>query len=307
LNDNLILVLFNIFIIIMLALDLGIVQRKAHYPSLKEAIAWTLFWVTLALLFCLFIYSTRGHQKGLEFLTGYIVEEALSVDNVFVFIVIFAYFAVPSEVQHKVLFWGILGAIIFRASFIIAGAALVAKFHWILYLLGVFLLFTAFKLMFQGETEVHPEHNPLIRFARKYFPITENYIESKFIVKRAGKIHATPLLLVLLMIESTDIAFATDSIPAIFAITQDTFIIFTSNICAILGLRALYFVVAGFMKQFKYLRYGLSIVLAFIGIKMLVEPIIHIPIILSLMIIFSVISGSIMISILHQPEKKKGQ
>jgi tellurite resistance protein TerC len=304
LNDNLILVLFNIFVITMLVLDLGIIQRKAHFPSLKEAIAWTLFWITLAILFCLFIYSTHGSQKGLEFLAGYIVEEALSVDNVFVFVIIFTYFAVPREVQHKVLFWGILGAIIFRAAFILAGAALVAKFHWILYLLGVFLLFTAVKLMFQGEAEVHPEKNPLIRFARKYLPVTENYVGSKFFLKNHGKIYATPLFLVLLMIESTDIAFATDSIPAIFAITQDTFIIYTSNICAILGLRALYFVVAGFMKQFKYLRYGLSLVLAFIGMKMLIEPFIHIPIILSLVIIFSVISGSIIISILHQPDKK---
>jgi len=288
----------------MLALDLGIIQRKAHFPSLKEAIVWTLFWVTLALLFCLFIYSTRGGQKGLEFLAGYIVEEALSVDNVFVFIVIFTYFAVPREVQHKVLFWGILGAVIFRAAFIIAGAALVAKFHWILYLLGIFLIFTAIKLMVQGEAEVHPEHNPLIRFARKYLPVTDNYVGSRFFVKRNGRIHATPLFLVLLMIESTDIAFATDSIPAIFAITQDTFIIYTSNICAILGLRALYFVVAGFMKQFKYLRYGLSVVLGFIGMKMLIEPFVHIPIVLSLVTIFSVISASVIISILHQPVKK---
>jgi len=288
----------------MLALDLGIIQRKAHFPSLKEAIAWTLFWVTLALLFCLFIYSTRGGQKGLEFLAGYIVEEALSVDNVFVFIVIFTYFAVPREVQHKVLFWGILGAVIFRAAFIIAGAALVAKFHWILYLLGIFLIFTAIKLMVQGEAEVHPENNPLIRFARKYLPVTDNYVGSRFFVQRNGKIHATPLFLVLLMIESTDIAFATDSIPAIFAITQDTFIIYTSNICAILGLRALYFVVAGFMKQFKYLRYGLSVVLGFIGMKMLIEPFVHIPIVLSLVTIFSVISASVIISILHQPVKK---
>ena len=288
----------------MLALDLGIIQRKAHFPSLKEAIAWTLFWVTLALLFSLFIYSTRGSQKGLEFLAGYIVEEALSVDNVFVFIVIFTYFAVPREVQHKVLFWGILGAVIFRATFIIAGAALVAKFHWILYLLGIFLIFTAIKLMVQGEAEVHPENNPLIRFARKYLPVTDNYVGSRFFVQRNGKIHATPLFLVLLMIESTDIAFATDSIPAIFAITQDTFIIYTSNICAILGLRALYFVVAGFMKQFKYLRYGLSVVLGFIGMKMLIEPFVHIPIVLSLVTIFSVISASVIISILHQPVKK---
>jgi len=289
----------------MLALDLGIIQRKAHFPSMKEALGWTFFWVSLALSFCLLLYFTHGSQKALEFLAGYIVEEALSIDNVFVFIVIFTYFAVPRDVQHKVLFWGILGAIIFRATFIIAGAALVAKFHWILYLLGIFLIFTAIKLIIQGEAEVHPEHNPLVKFARKYLPVTESYVGQKFFVKRNNKLYATPLFIVLLMIESTDIAFATDSIPAIFAITQDTFIIYTSNICAILGLRALYFVIAGFMKQFRYLRYGLSAVLCFIGIKMLIEPILHIPIIVSLLTIFCIISTSIIISIFHKSDKQK--
>lgn len=289
----------------MLALDLGIIQRKAHFPSMKEALAWTFFWVSLALSFCLFLYFTHGSQKALEFLAGYIIEEALSIDNVFVFIVIFTYFAVPRDVQHKVLFWGILGAIIFRATFIIAGAALVAKFHWILYLLGIFLIFTAIKLIVQGEAEVHPEHNPLVKFARKYLPVTESYVGQKFFVKRNNKLYATPLFIVLLMIESTDIAFATDSIPAIFAITRDTFIIYTSNICAILGLRALYFVIAGFMKQFKYLRYGLSAVLCLIGIKMLIEPFLHIPIIVSLLTIFCIISISIMISIIHKQDKQK--
>ena len=289
----------------MLALDLGIIQRKAHFPSMKEALAWTFFWVSLALSFCLFLYFTHGSQKALEFLAGYIIEEALSIDNVFVFIVIFTYFAVPRDVEHKVLFWGILGAIIFRATFIIAGAALVAKFHWILYLLGVFLIFTAIKLIVQGEAEVHPEHNPLVKFARKYLPVTESYVGQKFFVKRNNKLYATPLFIVLLMIESTDIAFATDSIPAIFAITRDTFIIYTSNICAILGLRALYFVIAGFMKQFRYLRYGLSAVLCFIGIKMLIEPFLHIPIIVSLLTIFCIISISIMISIIHKSDKQK--
>lgn len=288
----------------MLALDLGIIQRRAHFPSMKEALAWTFFWVSLALLFCLFIYYVHGSQKAFEFLAGYIVEEALSIDNVFVFIVIFTYFAVPRDVQHKVLFWGILGAIIFRATFIVAGAALVAKFHWILYLLGAFLIFTAIKLIVQGETEVHPEHNPLVKFARKYLPVTENYVGQKFFIRKNKKLYATPLFIVLLMIESTDIAFATDSIPAIFAITRDTFIIYTSNICAVLGLRALYFVIAGFMKQFKYLRYGLSAVLCFIGIKMLIEPLLHIPIIISLSIIFSIISTSIIISVFHKSDKK---
>jgi len=284
----------------MLALDLGIIQRKAHFPSMKEALGWTFVWVSLAILFGLFIWSERGSDKALEFYTGYVVEEALSVDNVFVFIVIFSFFGVPKHAQHKVLFWGILGAIIFRAIFIVAGAALISQFHWILYLLGAFLVFTAIKLAVQKETEIHPEHNPLIRFARKILPVTKDYEGEKFIVRHNGKRYMTPLFLVLLMIESTDIAFATDSIPAIFAITRDTFIIYTSNIFAILGLRSLYFVVVGFMKQFRYLKYGLSIVLGFIGIKMLIEPWYKMPIIASLVTIFGIITLSIVASILHQ-------
>jgi len=304
-SENLVLVLFNIFILLMLALDLGIVQKRAHFPSMREALGWTAVWISLAILFGLFIWSERGANKALEFYTGYVVEEALSVDNVFVFIVIFSFFSVPKHTQHKVLFWGILGAIIFRATFIIAGAALISQFHWILYFLGAFLIFTAIKLAVQKETEVHPENNPLIRFARKILPVTKDYEGEKFIVKHGGKRYMTPLLLVLLMIESTDIAFATDSIPAIFAITRDTFIIYTSNIFAILGLRSLYFVVAGFMKQFKYLKYGLSIVLGFIGIKMLIEPWYKVTIIISLVAIFGIITISIIASILHQSTNEK--
>lgn len=299
-SDNLILGLFLLFVLAMLTLDLGIVQRKVHFPSFKEALTWTAVWVTLALLFSVFIFYEHGKEKMFEFLAGYVVEEALSVDNVFVFIVIFSYFSVPKHIQHKVLFWGVLGAIIFRAIFISAGAALIAQFHWILYLLGVFLIYTAFKLLVQKETDVHPEHNPLIKLARKFFPVTEEYEGDKFLVRKNGKRYATPLLLVLLMIESTDIAFATDSIPAVFAITRDTFIVFTSNIFAILGLRSLYFVVAGFMKQFRYLKYGLSFVLAFIGVKMLIEPFLHISIAISLGTIFATLTITIIASIVHQ-------
>lgn len=284
----------------MLALDLGVVQRKAHFPTMKEALGWTFVWVSLAVLFGLYIWHNLGSDKALEFYTGYVVEEALSVDNVFVFIVIFSYFSVPKHAQHKVLFWGVLSAIVFRALFIVAGAALISRFHWILYLLGAFLVFTAVKLAIQKETEVHPEHNPLIRLARKIFPVTKDYVGEKFIVRQNGKQYMTPLLLVLLMIESTDIAFATDSIPAIFAITRDTFIIYTSNIFAILGLRSLYFVVAGFMKQFRFLKYGLSIVLGFIGVKMLIEPWFKVPILMSLGAVFSIITISILVSILFQ-------
>jgi tellurite resistance protein TerC len=307
LNENLILLLFNVFIVLMLALDLGIIQKKAHFPSMKEALGWTAVWVSLAILFGLFIWYERGSVKALEFYTGYVVEEALSVDNVFVFIVIFSYFSVPKHAQHKVLFWGILGAIIFRAIFIVAGAALISQFHWIIYLLGAFLIFTAIKLAVQRETEVHPEHNPLIRLARKLFPVTKDYVGEKFFILQNGKRFATPLFLVLLMVESTDIAFATDSIPAIFAITQDTFIIYTSNIFAILGLRSLYFVVAGFMKEFRYLKYGLSIVLGFIGVKMLIEPWYQIPILSSLAAIFIIIAASIVLSILHPDKKEKSE
>ncbi len=284
----------------MLALDLGVIQRRAHFPTMREALSWTFVWVSLAVLFGLYIWHDLGSSKALEFYTGYVIEEALSVDNVFVFIVIFSYFAVPKNAQHKVLFWGVISAIILRALFIVAGAALISKFHWILYLLGIFLIFTAIKLAVQKGTEVHPEHNPFIKLARKLFPVTKDYVGEKFFIRHNSKRYITPLFLVLLMIESTDIAFATDSIPAIFAITRDTFIIYTSNIFAILGLRSLYFVVAGFMKQFRFLKYGLSIVLGFIGVKMLIEPVYKIQILLSLGVIFSIITLSIFISVIYQ-------
>jgi tellurite resistance protein TerC len=282
----------------MLTLDLGIIQRREHFPSMKEAIGWSFVWTILALLFNVFIWIELGKIKALEFFTGYIVELSLSVDNVFVFIVIFTYFAVPHRVQHKVLFWGVLSAIVFRALFIVLGATLVAKFHWILYLLGLFLIFTAIKLAVQKETEVHPERNPFVRFARNFFPITLQYEGGKFFIRKELKYYMTPLFLVLLMIETTDIAFATDSIPAIFAITRDTFIIYTSNIFAVIGLRSLYFVVAGFMKQFRFLKYGLSVVLAFIGIKMLIEHWLAIPIQHSLVVIFVVLLISVLASVI---------
>jgi len=302
-SETISLLIFNIFIILMLVLDLGIFQRKAHFPSMKEAIGWSIVWIVLSLIFNIYIYYEYGSIKALEFLTGYVVEKALSVDNIFIFIVIFSYFAVPLEYQHKVLFWGVASAIIMRAIFIVLGAALVAKFHWILYLFGVFLIFTALKLAFQSEKEIHPERNPFIKACRKFLPITLNYEGSKFIVTKNNKYLITPLFLVLVMIESTDLAFATDSIPAIFAITQDTFIIYTSNIFAILGLRALYFVIASFMKKFQYLKIGLSVVLGFIGLKMLIEPWMKIPIYYSLLIIFIIIFTSIFLSILNTQDK----
>ena len=288
----------------MLALDLGIFQRRAHFPSMKEATIWSVAWVSLALLYDLFLFFDLGHVKALEFLTGYLVEEALSVDNIFVFVVIFTYFSVPAELQHRVLFWGVLSAVVLRGIFIVAGAALVAKFHWILYLFGVILIVTAIKLLVQKETEVQPDKNPFIRFFRKFFAVTEHYEGKKFFVRRNSKRYITPLFLVLVMIETTDIAFATDSIPAIFAITRDPVIIYTSNIFAILGLRTLYFVLAGVMKKFRYLKIGLSAVLCFIGVKMLVEPWFRISIMVSLSVIFILLFTTILVSLLSERNGK---
>jgi tellurite resistance protein TerC len=301
-SNTVLLILFNAFIVLMLVIDLSVAQRKSHFPSMKEALAWTGLWILLATAFGAFIWFDRGSAKAYEYFSGYLVEEALSVDNVFIFIVIFNYFAVPHHVHHKVLFWGVLSAIVFRAIFIVLGAALVAQFHWILYLLGLFLVGTAIKLATQNEVSVDPGKNPLIRFTKKLFPVTEGYHGGKFVVSANGRRYITPLFLVLVMIETTDIAFATDSIPAIFALTRDTFIIYTSNIFAVLGLRALYFVVAGFMKQFRFLKYGLSLVLFFIGVKMLAEPWFVIPISASLIIIFSAIAAAVVLSLL-MPEK----
>ncbi|HTK82262.1 MAG TPA: TerC family protein [Bacteroidota bacterium] len=304
-SENLILVLFNVSILLMLVVDLGIVQRRAHFPKMREAIAWSAVWIFIALLFDAFVWWQLGRKQALEFLTGYLVEQALSVDNVFVFIIILTYFAVPQKVQHRVLFWGVLSAIVFRAIFIVLGAALVAQFHWILYLLGGFLVVTAFKLATQQEISVHPETNPFVKAARRFFPVTRDFEEGKFFSRKDGRLFVTPLFLVLVMIETTDIAFATDSIPAIFAITRDTIIIYTSNILAVMGLRSLYFVVAGFMKEFRYLRYGLSVVLAFIGIKMLLEVWIEIPILLSLVIIFFIITAAIVASMVADRKTTK--
>jgi len=305
LSENLLLILFNIFIVLMLILDLGFVQRRAHFPSMKEAIGWSVVWISLALLFDAYIWYELGSVKALEFFTGYVIEQALSVDNVFVFIVILTYFAVPREAQHKVLFWGVLSAIVFRAIFIVLGAALVAEFHWILYLLGAFLVATGIKLWFQGDTEVHPERNPIVRFVQRMFPMTKEYHGEKFFIRENKKLMMTPLFLVLVMIETTDIAFAVDSIPAIFAITRDTVIIYTSNIFAVLGLRSLYFVVAGFMKQFRYLKYGLSFVLTFIGAKMLIEPIYKVQIGASLLVVFAVIALSVGLSLMPHARREK--
>jgi tellurite resistance protein TerC len=266
-------VAFIAAILFFLALDLGVFHRHAHVVRFGEALSWTALWFTLAMLFTLGLRSALGAKSSLEFLTGYIIELSLSMDNVFVIALIFAYFGVPSAYQHRVLFWGILGALIMRGLMIGLGAVLIARFHWMLYVFGVFLVISGFKMIFAKEEGVHPEKNPVLRLARRIFPVSENFVGSRFISRMDGKLSLTPLALVLVMVETTDLVFALDSIPAIFAVTTDPFIVFTSNVFAILGLRSLYFVLAGALEFFRYLKLGLSIVLVFIGVKMLLpEP-----------------------------------
>jgi tellurite resistance protein TerC len=289
---------FTAFILAMLALDLGVFHRKAHAVKIREALIWSLIWVSLALLFNAGIYFWFGSERALEFFTGYLIEKALSVDNLFVFLVLFSYFAVPAPLQHRVLFWGIVGALVMRAGFIFAGSALIQKFHWVIYIFGAFLVFTGIKLLAARESEIHPERNLVLRLFRRIVPSVSDYHGSRFSIKVAGRRVATPLLAVLVVIEATDIVFAVDSIPAIFAITTDPFIVFTSNIFAILGLRALYFLLAGMIGRFRYLKVGLGSVLAFVGAKMLLVDVIHVPIALSLGIVGSLLGCSIVISML---------
>jgi len=296
-------ILFNVFVLGMLALDLGVFHRKAHEVKFKEAIIWSVVWIVLALIFNLLVYFWHGTQAAVEFLTGYLIEKSLSVDNIFVFLMIFTYFGVKPMYQHKVLFWGILGAIIMRAIFIFAGITLIKIFHPIIYVFGIFLVFTGVKMALQKDREIHPERNPVLKVFRRLFKITPNYVDGKFFVKEGKRLIATPLFVVLLVVESTDVVFAVDSIPAIIAITRDPFIVYTSNIFAILGLRALYFAIAGFVKLFRYFKYGLSVVLVFIGVKMLISDFYKIPTVFALIVVFSIIMISILASILI-PEPK---
>ena len=260
---------FNGFVLIMLCIDLGVFHRKAHIVSMKEALSWTAAWVSLALVFNLGVWHYLGQQKALEFFTGYVIEYSLSVDNMFVFALLFSYFAVPPLYQHKVLFWGILGALLMRAVMILVGAALIAKFAWIIYVFGAFLILTGIKMIFKKEEEIHPERNPLVRLFKRFMPVTSDYRADKFFVREKGILMATPLFVVLLLVEFTDLIFAVDSIPAIFAVTKDPFIVYTSNVFAILGLRSLYFALSGVMDKFHYLKIGLGVVLTFVGVKML--------------------------------------
>jgi TerC family integral membrane protein len=288
--------LFTVLVLGLLALDLGVFHRRAHVVSMREAALWSAAWIAISLAFDLFIYYWQGPQPALEFLTGYILEKSLSMDNVFLFAVIFSTTAVPPRCQHKVLYWGILGALIMRGAFIAAGAELISRFHWILYVFGAFLIFTGVRMLRRKAQEIHPERNPVLRWARKLFAFTEDYQGSAFFVRRQGRLMATPLLLVLVMIETLDVLFAVDSIPAVFAVTNDPFIVFTSNILAILGLRALYFVLAGAMLRFRYLRAGLSMVLLFVGSKMLLAHFCRIPIVISLAAICGILAVAIVAS-----------
>jgi len=303
-NRILLWVAFNLFVLAMLALDLGVFHRKAHVIKIKEALSWSAFWITLALLFNLGVYFWRGPEIAFEFLTGYLIEKSLSVDNIFVFLLIFSYFGVPSLYQHKVLFWGILGALIMRAVFIATGITLIEKFHWIIYLFGAFLILTGIRMALQKERKINPERNLVLRLFRRWVPVTEEYVEGNFFVKRVSRYLATPLFIVLLVVETTDVIFAVDSIPAILAITLDPFIVYTSNVFAILGLRALYFAVAGIMGLFHHLHYGLSAVLVFVGIKMLVTDIYKIPVSMALSVVAGILFISVIASIIDR--KKAG-
>lgn len=295
---------FIVFVIIMLALDLGVFHRKSHEVKIREALIWSAVWISLALIFNYGIFIFMGREKAIEFLTGYVIEKSLSIDNLFVFIMVFTYFNVDTKYQHKILFWGILGALIMRAIFIFAGVALISMFHWIIYVFGGFLIFTGVKMLFHKDEKLNPNKNPLVIIFKKFFPVTEEMHGSKFFVKINARTVATPLFIVLLVIEFTDLIFAVDSIPAILAISNDTFIIFTSNVFAILGLRALYFALAGITKYFYYLKYGLSAILVFVGIKMIMAEFYKIPIVYSLLSILGILIISILFSILF-PKKDK--
>lgn len=306
-NQILLWVAFNIFVVTMLLVDLKVFHRQAHAIKIKEALLWSAIWIGLALIFNVGIYLWRGSEVALQFLAGYLVERSLSMDNLFVFLLIFSYFGVSATYQHKVLFWGILGAMIMRAAFIAAGVTLIGKFHWIIYLFGVLLIISGIKMISKKNEEIHPEKNPVLRLFRRFVPITPHYQEEKFLVKQGGWYWATPLFVVLLVIETTDVIFAVDSVPAVLAISLDPFIVYSSNIFAILGLRALYFALAGVMEMFDYLDYGLSLILVFVGAKMLLADFYEIPVGLALGVIAAILVVSIIISIVRPLDAKPVQ
>lgn len=290
-------VLFNLLVLALLALDLGVFHRKAHAVKMKEALIWSGVWIALALTFSAFVFAWKGQTAGLEFLAGYLIEKSLSVDNIFVFVLLFGYFQIPDRFQHRVLFWGILGALIMRALFIAAGISLIERFHSAVYIFGALLVFTGVKMWFSKESKMSPERNRVLRFFKRVVPTTENIHDGQFIARENGARRATPLLVVLTLIETTDVIFAADSIPAILAVTRDAFLVYTSNVFAILGLRSLYFALAGMMQKFVLLRYGLAVILGFVGLKMVLVDVYHVPIVASLGVIAVTLTVSILLSL----------
>jgi tellurite resistance protein TerC len=295
-------ILFNLFVLVMLALDLGVLNRRPHSIGFREALGWSVMWIALAVAFAVIVYFWHGRAASLEFATGYLIELSLSIDNLFVFLVIFRYFRVPGELQHRVLFWGILGALITRGAFILAGVGLIRQFDWIIYIFGALLIWSGIKLLRQGDAEIDPEKNPVLKLFRRWIPVTEEYVGDKFWVRQPG-LYATPLVVVLLVVETTDILFAVDSIPAVLAITLNAFIVYTSNVFAIMGLRSMYFAVAGMMELFEYLHYGLSAVLVLIGAKMLLSHYYKIPTHVALAMVIGVLLISVVASAAF-PRKK---
>lgn len=279
---------FNVFVVAMIALDLVLLHRRGSLTT-RQALGWTALWVSLALAFAVGLYAVRGSGVALEFLAGYVIEYSLSADNIFVFVLIFSFFAVPSAYQHRVLLWGVLGALVMRAVMILVGSVLIQKFHWVIYVFGAFLVFTGIRMAMQKHDQAHPDRNPMLRLFRRFVPVTSSYEGDKFMVRQGGRLMATPLLLVLIVIETTDLVFAVDSIPAIFAVTSDPFVVYTSNVFAVLGLRSLYFVLAGAVEKFHYLKHGLSVILTFVGVKMLLSEVYKIPVALSLVVIIGVL------------------
>jgi tellurite resistance protein TerC len=296
---------FIVFVLLMLSLDLGVFHRKAHQVSLREALIWTAVWIALALLFNAGLWYWRGPEPAMQFLAGYLIEKALSVDNIFVFVMIFSFFHVPALYQHKILFWGILSALVMRAIFIAAGVALLEHFHWLIYVFGAFLIITGIKMAVVKDKKIHPERNPVLKLFRRLMPVTDDYEGDRFFIRRDNRLWATPMFIALLFVELTDLIFAVDSIPAILAITQDAFIVYTSNVFAILGLRSLYFALAGIMRLFRYLHYGLALILVFVGAKMSLVDIYPMPVAVSLGVVAGILVVSVVLSLLRpDPEPK---
>lgn len=303
------LVAFNVGVLAVLAVDLGVFNKKAHRISVKEATAWSSVWIALSLGFAAVINMLSGRQAALEFVTGYLIEYSLSIDNIFVIVLIFSYFRIAEKYQHRVLFWGIIGALLMRGSMIAGGAFLIGRFHWILYVFGVFLIFTGIRMAMQDEADIEPESNPVLRLVRRLVPVTQDFRDQSFFVREPlhrgeqARILATPLFVVLILVETTDLIFAVDSIPAIFAVTRDPLIVYTSNVCAILGLRSLYFLLAGVIHKFQFLKFGLAVVLTFVGVKMLLGSVYEIPIFVSLLVIAIILALSIVASLVFPRDK----